>query len=111
VREGCSGDLLPPSPPAEQATASCTDNGAGDNKLASDLTTTRVSYGVDIKARSLRSFAPERFAKKVIGVAWAASAGRISAAANASEQEPIEMRGGDSFVFASLAQDKNCGCA
>src|SRR5262249_38419647 len=57
------------------------------------------------------SFAPERVARKVIGAAWAAGGGRISAAANASEQEPIEMRGSDSFVFASLAQDKNCGCA
>ena len=56
--------------------------------------------------RPLRSFAPERFAKKVIGVAWAAGAGRISAAANASKQEPIELRGSDSFMFASLAQDK-----
>ena len=45
----CSGDLVPPSPPAEKATASCTDDGAEGNKLASDLTTTRVSYGVDIK--------------------------------------------------------------
>src|SRR6516164_7789829 len=52
----CSGDLPPPSPPAEKATAcqnqagqSRTGDGAGDNKLASDLTTARVSYGVDIK--------------------------------------------------------------
>ena len=41
----------------------------------------------------------------------AAGAGRISAAANASKQEPIELRGSDSFMFASLAQDKNCDCA
>src|SRR5580704_8295391 len=49
------------------------------------------------------SFAPERFAVKVIGFAWVAGAGRITPAANASKQEPVEIRGSDSFMFASLA--------
>jgi hypothetical protein len=42
---------------------------------------------------------------KVIGSAWAAGAGRISAAANANKEEPIEMLGSDSFMFASLAEE------
>src|SRR5205807_976039 len=55
------------------------------------------------------SFAPERFAMKVIGSAWAAGVGRIGAAANASKQEPIEMRDSDSFMFASLAEELGTG--
>jgi hypothetical protein len=55
------------------------------------------------------SFAPERFAKKVIGAAWAAGADRISTDANASKQEPIELRGSDSFMFASLAEELSTG--
>src|SRR5262249_50670517 len=51
------------------------------------------------------SFAPERFAKKVIGAAWAAGAGRVSTDANANKQEPIALRGRDSFMFASLAEE------
>jgi hypothetical protein len=53
------------------------------------------------------SFAPDRSAVKVIGSAWAAGAGRIGAAANASKQEPIEMP--DSFMFASLAEELGTG--
>jgi hypothetical protein len=41
-------------------------------------------------------------------VAWAAGIGGISAAANASKQEPIEMRGSDS-MFASLAEELGTG--
>src|ERR1700694_5030521 len=55
------------------------------------------------------SFAPERFAVKVIGFAWAAGAGRIIPAANASKQEPVEMRGSDSFMFASFAEELGTG--
>ena len=54
-RAESSGDLLPPSPPAEKATAredqagqSSTDDGAGDNKLGSDFTTPIV-HGVYIQ--------------------------------------------------------------
>src|SRR5580704_776541 len=55
------------------------------------------------------SFAPDRFAVKVIGFAWVAGAGRITPAANASKQEAIEMRGSDSFMFASLAVELSTG--
>ena len=63
---------------------------------------TIVARPVPCEALGGFSFAPERFAVKVIGSAWAAI-GRISAVANASKQEPIEMP--DSFMFASLAED------
>src|SRR5437870_6369643 len=49
------------------------------------------------------SLAPERLAVKVIGIALAAGAGSIRAAAKASRQDRIEMWGSDSFMFASLA--------
>src|SRR5580704_5588414 len=57
------------------------------------------------------SFEPERFAVKVIGFAWAAGAGRIIPAANASKQEKeqVEIRGSDSFMFASLAEELGTG--
>src|SRR4030095_9358232 len=47
------------------------------------------------------SFAPKRFASKVIESAWTAGAGRVSAAVNVSKQEPIERRGNERFMFAS----------
>src|SRR5262249_42994369 len=50
------------------------------------------------------SFAAERLPMKVIGSAWAAGAGRITPTANANKQEP-EIRGSDSFIFASLAEE------
>jgi len=43
---------------------------------------------------------PVRLAKYVTIFAWAVGVGGISTTANASKQEPIEMR--DSFMFASL---------
>src|SRR5262245_26877072 len=44
---------------------------------------------------------PVRLAKYVTIFAWAVGVGGISTTANASKQEPIEMR--DSFMFASLS--------
>jgi hypothetical protein len=52
--------------------------------------------------------APERFAKKLNGAAWAAGAGRIST--SASRQGRIEMSGSDSFMFASLAEELGRRC-
>jgi hypothetical protein len=46
---------------------------------------------------------------KVIGFAWVAGAGRITPAANASKQDRIEMRGSDSFMFASFAEELGTG--
>src|SRR4051794_38292715 len=51
------------------------------------------------------SFAPERIPPKVIGIAWAAGAGSIRAAVNASKQDRSEMRGSDNFMFASFAEE------
>jgi hypothetical protein len=57
LRAGSSGDLLPPSPPAEKATASqdqagqaSTDDGAGD-KLASEIS----PLGLAVDRRTRRS--------------------------------------------------------
>src|SRR5262245_39344068 len=64
-----SGAFPTSPPPAEKATTS--------KDQAGQASTGEPVGGV--------SFAPERFAKKVIGAAWAAGAGRISAAANDSK--------------------------
>ena len=55
------------------------------------------------------SFAAERMPPKVIGIARAAGAGSIRAAVNASKQDRVEMRGSDSFMFASFAEELGTG--
>jgi hypothetical protein len=52
---------------------------------------------------------PVRLAVYVITFAWAAGVGETSATANASKEEPIEMQGSDSFMFASLAEELGTG--